>query len=57
MKTKFHPKMKALHNLAYEIGDLGLDSEAYKQISRHLFDALQTAEDYGLVEFKEEEEE
>ena len=49
MQTKFAKHMKALHMLAGEVGTLGEEDGRYAEVYTKLSDALDIAEQVGLI--------
>jgi hypothetical protein len=56
MLVKYAPKIEALWELAGEIGTLGEKDARYEEVYRKLSDALDAAEDTGLIKYEEESE-
>lgn len=56
MKSKFEKHLKELWELAGEIGTLGESDDRYAAVYRKLSDALDVAEQTGLITYEETEE-
>lgn len=55
MLVKYAPKLKKLWNLAGEIGTLGETDARYAEVYAKLSDALDAAEQTGLIKYEEED--
>lgn len=56
MKIKYDKLMKKLYNLAGEIGSIAEDDKRYEKVYLRLSDALDAAENCGLITYDESEE-